>query len=164
MFTTFHERAALLTNVWRTELINYGLQSQHEVSAASDACIVTSVTPSHRSAVSALSAKQSLEKNFTSPSFLPGCEVHLTTPSPDNRKDPQAEYDRLMHNRKGLSGSEFAGIGLQFAVTIVVFTFAGIWLDKRLGTSPWLLITLALGGSGLGFWSMYRRMMPRNEK
>lgn len=90
--------------------------------------------------------------------------MHLTTPSHDKPKDPQAEYDRLMHNRKGMSGSEFAGVGLQFAVTIVVFAFAGIWLDKRLGTSPWLLIVLVLGGSALGFWSMYRRMVPRTEK
>jgi F0F1-type ATP synthase assembly protein I len=88
----------------------------------------------------------------------------VTTPSPDDRKDPQAEYDRLMHNRKGISGSEFAGVGLQFAVTIVVFAFAGIWLDKRLGTSPWLLIVTVLGGSALGFWSMYRRVIPRDKK
>ena len=106
----------------------------------------------------------SLEKNFTSPRFLSECEVHLPTPTPDNRKDPQAEYDRLMHNRKGLSGSEFAGIGMQFAVTLVVFALAGIWIDKRLGTSPWLLIGLVLGGSALGFWSMYRRMVPRKKK
>ena len=64
-----------------------------------------------------------------------------------------------MHTRKGMSGSEFAGVGLQFAVTLVLFAFAGIWLDRRLGTSPWLLIALVLGGSALGFWSMYRRMI-----
>ena len=62
-----------------------------------------------------------------------------------------------MHNRKGMSGSEFAGVGLQFAVTIVVFAFAGIWLDKRLGTSPIFVLVLVLGGAGLGFWSMVRR-------
>ena len=70
----------------------------------------------------------------------------------------EAEYDRLLHKRKGMSGSEFAGIGVQFAATIVVFAFLGIWLDKRLGTSPWLLLVLVLGGSGLGFWSMVRRL------
>lgn len=63
-----------------------------------------------------------------------------------------------MHARKGMSGSEFAGIGMQFAVSIVLFALAGIWLDKRLGTSPWLLIGLVLGGSTLSFLSMYRRV------
>jgi F0F1-type ATP synthase assembly protein I len=68
----------------------------------------------------------------------------------------------MLHKRKPLSGSEFAGIGLQFGITIVVFALAGIWLDRRLGTSPWLLIVLVLGGSALAFWSMYRRLMqPR---
>lgn len=69
-----------------------------------------------------------------------------------------------MHTRKGLSGSEFAGVGLQFAVSIVLFAFAGIWLDKRLGTSPWLLIVMVLGGSGLGFWTMYRRVTAPGKK
>jgi len=40
----------------------------------------------------------------------------------------------------------------------VLFALAGIWLDKRLGSSPWLLIILVLGGAALGFWSMVRRM------
>ena len=74
----------------------------------------------------------------------------------DSRPDP-GEYDRLLHKRKGLSGSEFAGIGIQFAATIVVFAFAGIWLDQKLGTSPWLVLLFVLGGAGLGFWSLVRR-------
>ena len=36
----------------------------------------------------------------------------------------------------GVTGAEFAGIGVQFAVTILVFVFLGVWLDRRLGTSP----------------------------
>jgi F0F1-type ATP synthase assembly protein I len=80
----------------------------------------------------------------------------------DNQKlDKQAEYDRLLHKRKGISGSEFAGVGMQFATTIVVFALLGVWLDKRLGTSPWLVILLVFGGAALGFWSMYRRMVRK---
>jgi|SRR5688572_10471711 hypothetical protein len=107
-----------------------------------------------------------LEKNFTSSSFVLEMEAILTqpTPPPERRNDPEAEYHRLMHTRKGMSGSEFAGVGLQFAITLVVFTLAGVWLDRRLGTSPWLLILLALGGSGLAFWGMYRRMISSGKK
>jgi F0F1-type ATP synthase assembly protein I len=75
----------------------------------------------------------------------------------ENGQDP-ADHDRLLHRRKGMSGSEFAGIGVHFAVTIVVFAFLGIWLDKKLGTSPWMVLVMVLGGSGLGFWSMVRRI------
>ena len=80
----------------------------------------------------------------------------------DNQElEKQAEYDRLLHKRKSISGSEFAGVGMQFAATIVVFALLGVWLDKRLGTSPWLVILLVFGGAGLGFWSMYRRMVRK---
>ena len=79
----------------------------------------------------------------------------------DESQTGNAEYDRLLHKRKGLSGSEFAGIGVQFAVTIVVFAFAGIWLDEKLGTSPWLVLVMVLGGSALGFWSLVRRTKRR---
>lgn len=57
-----------------------------------------------------------------------------------------------------MSGSEFAGVGVQFAVTIVVFALAGIWLDRRIGTSPWLTIMMVFAGAGLGFWTLYRKV------
>ncbi len=66
-----------------------------------------------------------------------------------------------MANRKGMSGSEFAGVGMQFSITIVLFALAGIWLDRKLGSSPWLVIVMVFGGAALGFWSMYRRMMRK---
>jgi F0F1-type ATP synthase assembly protein I len=30
----------------------------------------------------------------------------------------------------------FAGVGVQFALTILLLTLAGIWADDRLGTGP----------------------------
>ena len=56
-----------------------------------------------------------------------------------------------------VSGAEFAGIGIQFALTILVFVFAGVWLDRRLGTSPWLLLICVFAGAAGGFYSMYRQ-------
>lgn len=57
-----------------------------------------------------------------------------------------------------MSGSEFAGIGVQFAVTIVLFALAGTWLDRRLGSAPWLTLVMVFVGAGLGFWTLYRRV------
>jgi len=75
-----------------------------------------------------------------------------------------------MHNkpkgpdgRKTISGTEFAGVGFQFAVTITLFTLAGIWLDRRFGTSPLLVVVGVFGGAGLGFWQMYRQMVRRQR-
>ena len=58
----------------------------------------------------------------------------------------------------GVTGAEFAGIGVQFAFTILVFVFLGVWLDRRLGTSPWLLLISVFAGAAGGFYSMYRRI------
>jgi F0F1-type ATP synthase assembly protein I len=63
-----------------------------------------------------------------------------------------------------LSGAEFAGIGLQFALTIFVFSFAGVWLDRRLGTSPWFLIICVFAGAAGGFFSMFRKITAAQRR
>lgn len=50
------------------------------------------------------------------------------------------------------------GLGLQFVVTVLVCLFLGQWLDRKLGTSPWLLLTGMLLGAGIGLWTMLRVM------
>ncbi len=59
---------------------------------------------------------------------------------------------------------DYAGVGLQFAFTIVAFMFAGMWLDRRLGSSPWLLILFVFGGAAAGFYSMYRKLMTAQRR
>jgi F0F1-type ATP synthase assembly protein I len=61
--------------------------------------------------------------------------------------------------RTSASGGEYAGLGLQFAASILVFLYAGQWLDKRLGTAPWLMILGVFTGAGASFYSMYRKLM-----
>ena len=77
------------------------------------------------------------------------------------RPDPQPHAppggDRGSRPRLS-SGSEFAGLGLQFAGSIGLFGLLGWWLDGRLGTGPWLLILLIFVGAGAAFYSMYRRV------
>jgi F0F1-type ATP synthase assembly protein I len=64
----------------------------------------------------------------------------------------------------GISGGEFAGIGIQFALVILVFTAAGVWLDRRLGTSPWLLLLFVFLGAGGQFYSLYRKAMAAQRR
>ena len=60
---------------------------------------------------------------------------------------------------EGTSITRFAGVGLQFALSILVFLYAGQWLDRKLGTAPWFLLGgVFLGGAG-SFYSMYRKLM-----
>lgn len=64
------------------------------------------------------------------------------------------------------SAGEVAGVGLQFAGAILLFLFAGRWLDSRLGTAPWLLLLGVFVGAGAGFFSIYRQLVvvPRQRK
>jgi len=64
----------------------------------------------------------------------------------------------------GPSASEFAGVGLQFAASIVIGLFAGQWLDRKLGTAPWLLIIGVFLGAGAAFHSMYRKLMAAQAR
>ncbi|MEO8193963.1 MAG: AtpZ/AtpI family protein [Gemmatimonadales bacterium] len=57
-----------------------------------------------------------------------------------------------------LTLSSFAGAGLQFAVAIVLFVLVGQWADRKLGTSPFLLLAGVFIGGGAAFYSMYRRI------
>ncbi|MDQ6888448.1 MAG: AtpZ/AtpI family protein [Gemmatimonadota bacterium] len=52
-------------------------------------------------------------------------------------------------------------MGVQFVLAILLFVFAGKWLDQKLGSSPWLLIVGAFVGASAGFYSMYRRLMSQ---
>lgn len=62
------------------------------------------------------------------------------------------------------SGAEFAGAGLQLALTLVVFMLLGLWLDKRLGTSPWFVVTGVFVGAAGGFYSLYRKLMSATNR
>ena len=83
----------------------------------------------------------------------------------DAPKGPEGRGSRVSRGTaQVVSGAEFAGIGLQFALTILVFVFAGVWLDKRLGTSPWLLLIFVFVGAAGGFYSMYRRVTAAQRR
>ena len=64
----------------------------------------------------------------------------------------------------GPSVAEFAAVGLQFAVSILVFVFVGQWLDRKLGTAPWLLMLGVFLGAGASFYSMYRKLMAAQAR
>jgi F0F1-type ATP synthase assembly protein I len=67
-------------------------------------------------------------------------------------------------SRKGLSGADFAGVGVQFAVAIIVFLFAGQWLDKRLGTNGLVTIASVFVGGAAAFYSMYRKITAAQRR
>jgi F0F1-type ATP synthase assembly protein I len=57
-----------------------------------------------------------------------------------------------------LNLSTFAGVGLQFAVAIVLFVLLGQWVDRKLGTAPVFLMLGVFVGGGAAFYSLYKRI------
>lgn len=56
-----------------------------------------------------------------------------------------------------------AGLGVEFAVALVLFGYAGQWVDQRLGISPVGVLAGVLLGAGGTFYLSYRRLMaPRS--
>jgi F0F1-type ATP synthase assembly protein I len=47
-------------------------------------------------------------------------------------------------------------IGIQFPVAIALGFFFGRWLDKSLGTAPWLTVVFSLFGIAAGFVNLFR--------
>jgi len=47
-------------------------------------------------------------------------------------------------------------IGIQFPVAIALGFFFGRWLDKQLGTGPWLMVVFSLFGIAAGFVNLFR--------
>ena len=58
----------------------------------------------------------------------------------------------------------FAGVGVQYALTILVLTLAGIWLDERFETAPLFLIVLLLVGFVGATWSLVRQVLGEDAK
>lgn len=74
---------------------------------------------------------------------------------------PQApKSDKLLGN----DSFRYAGAGIQFALTFLMFGLCGWWLDGRLGTGPWLMIAGILLGAAGAFYSLVRRLSPQRPR
>ena len=70
------------------------------------------------------------------------------------------ERDRRSSN----AAAKYGGLGIQFALAIILFLYAGRWLDRRLDTEPWFLILGVFTGAGAAFYSMYRTLMADQRR
>jgi ATP synthase protein I len=65
-----------------------------------------------------------------------------------------------------VSASSFAGLGIQFVVSILFFLYLGKWIDGKLDTAPAFLIVGVFVGAAAGFYAMIRavRSAPRPDR
>ena len=88
------------------------------------------------------------------------------SPEPDPKEVERLKNEILAQARgekKPDGPNPMAGIGSQFAVTLLVCLFAGQWLDRRLGTGPWLMLVGMVVGGGVGFWTLVRAAKANNK-
>lgn len=55
-------------------------------------------------------------------------------------------------------------LGYTIAVPLVVFALAGQYLDKKLGTAPWLLLIGILVSIAVSSWAIYKKTLDIIEK
>jgi len=93
--------------------------------------------------------------------------------SVEEEKEIARKRDDLLaeaRGHKGLGSSRggpdprLMGLGLQFVVAILLSLYAGMWLDAKLHTAPWLMLVGALIGASAGFYSMFRVLMSEDKR
>ncbi|MCA8924162.1 MAG: AtpZ/AtpI family protein [Planctomycetes bacterium] len=57
----------------------------------------------------------------------------------------------------------YSHFGLQFAISIVVFTGGGYWLDSTVGSLPAFTLVGAFLGFGFGFYMLYQEVFVRSD-
>lgn len=62
------------------------------------------------------------------------------------------------------AAGKYAGLGLQFALSILFFGWLGQWVDRKLGTDGIFLLLGVLIGAGAAFYSMYRSLMADQRR
>ncbi|MEP7000856.1 MAG: AtpZ/AtpI family protein [bacterium] len=72
---------------------------------------------------------------------------------------PKDLRPRAKGEKKELSGVDFAAMPFQLTFCIIAGVYGGQWLDRKLGTAPWLLIAGVLLGAGLASYSIYTKLM-----
>lgn len=58
------------------------------------------------------------------------------------------------------------GLGLAWALSVLLFLGVGTWVDRKLGTTPIFLVLGAFIGAAAGFYSLYYHIViePRQRE
>ena len=74
---------------------------------------------------------------------------------------PALHSDQERRDRS--DAARYAGVGIQFAITLLIGLGLGNWADRKFGTSIFVFVGVFLG-AGAAFYSMYRQLMANLER
>lgn len=86
----------------------------------------------------------------------------------DSRPPDEDPLKKLAQHQRGIgslgAAGKYAGVGLQFALSILLFLYIGQWVDRRVGTEGIFMLVGALVGFGAAFYSIYRSLMADQKR
>jgi ATP synthase protein I len=56
-----------------------------------------------------------------------------------------------------------SSVGIEMAVAVVLGFFVGMWLDKQLGTAPWMMIGWLIAGFAAGLRAVFRHVAASDK-
>jgi ATP synthase protein I len=77
--------------------------------------------------------------------------LHRSVVTPGRRIDPASRKARSAYN--ALSASS---VGLELGISVILGLLFGWWLDKQLGTAPWMMLLFLVFGLVAGFRGVMR--------
>jgi len=60
--------------------------------------------------------------------------------------------------------ASYSHLGITFAASILLCLFGGKYLDKKLGTEPYLMMVGAFFGAGAGFYYIVKELIQRQDR
>lgn len=73
------------------------------------------------------------------------------------------DQDQSAFARAMTKAAPLLNLGLVLAVLVLVGSLGGWWLDRRLGTGPWLLVTGLFLGIALGFVQFFSAVLSQSK-
>jgi F0F1-type ATP synthase assembly protein I len=86
------------------------------------------------------------------------------TPQPNEDDDDERKLKKLRKHylpTGDRSSGDMATAGLELGMIFIILAGIGWWADRKLGTSPWLLLLFCAIGIGGGLYRLVRRAMRR---
>jgi ATP synthase protein I len=75
----------------------------------------------------------------------------------------EARIEAQEKTQRFFRAAQFASLGLEMGIAVVIGWWVGSWLDRKLDTGPWLMLVFLLFGVAAGFKGLWRASQALRE-